>query len=296
MFVILIWAVCVTAASRLVLWQQEWSAAHEQGTDILEAWLGESRSVLSDMMFVKADEYFHKGFYPGIFDRVRPDAEGSHMVEHMHAGGSETDSHEEEYHDLPEFGPEGGDWISRFGRYFHPSEHQHLEKAGEASEILPWLRFSAELDANRVQTYVVGAYWLRAHMGKVKEAERFLREGLNANPGNPEILFELGRIFNEEQNDPAKARNLFLAAWRNLKNRADGKEMDEFLAARILSSLSLLEENAGNLSKALEYMRMWKQYSPVPDRIQERIDAVEEKLSDAPAAGVEPPNPVGDRS
>ena len=56
------------------------------------------------------------------------------------------------------------------------TEHTHLE-GGNEREILPWLRLSAELDPQRVETYTVAAYWLRA-VGKMVEAEHFLREGL----------------------------------------------------------------------------------------------------------------------
>src|SRR5438309_1796727 len=87
--------------------------------------------------------------------------------------------------------PRAADWIERFGRHFLITQHSHLS-GGNEREILPWLRFSAELDPQRVETYTVAAYWLRS-MGKIVEAERFLRDGLLANPGSPEILFELGR-------------------------------------------------------------------------------------------------------
>src|SRR5437667_4857091 len=67
-----------------------------------------------------------------------------------------------------------------------------LGESSDVREILPWLRLSAELDPNSVRTYTVAAYWLRERMGKVAEAEQFLREGLRANPGSYAILFELG--------------------------------------------------------------------------------------------------------
>src|SRR6266478_4836489 len=76
------------------------------------------------------------------------------------------------------------DWIDAFSRKFFPSVHTHLDEGGpqghsasagdlgqgaEVREILPWLRLSADLDPNRVETYTVTAYWLRRRMGKVAE-------------------------------------------------------------------------------------------------------------------------------
>jgi len=53
-----------------------------------------------------------------------------------------------------------------FGHRAHPSCGRNER------EILPWLRLSAELDPQRVETYTVAAYWLR-NMGKIAEAEQF---------------------------------------------------------------------------------------------------------------------------
>jgi len=48
-----------------------------------------------------------------------------------------------------------------------------------------------------VDTYTVAAFWLRSKLGKVSEAEQFLREGLRANPDSDQILFALGQLYFE---------------------------------------------------------------------------------------------------
>ena len=68
-------------------------------------------------------------------------------------------------------------------------------------EILPWLKLSSELDPKRVETYTVTAYWLR-RMGKIDDAQQILRDALKENPGDPELLFDLGRLFKEYRHDP----------------------------------------------------------------------------------------------
>ncbi len=71
-------------------------------------------------------------------------------------------------------------------------------------EILPWLKLSAELDPENIKTYVVTAFWLRSKLNKVPEAEQVLREGLRHNPDDPQLLFELGRIYFENYHNSAQ--------------------------------------------------------------------------------------------
>src|SRR5262249_61275028 len=53
------------------------------------------------------------------------------------------DEHEEKEHEATmDFLGQPKDWIDAFSRHFYPSSHSHLDKPGEAREILPWLRVS----------------------------------------------------------------------------------------------------------------------------------------------------------
>lgn len=112
-------------------------------------------------------------------------------------------------------------WIDGHGRKHFPSVHTHLGQdspdvhKNAEREILPWLKFSAKLDPNKIETYTVAAYWLRRTGGDI-EAEQFLREGLRANPGSAEIIFELGRC-RADAKDPERARNLWELAYNLAK-------------------------------------------------------------------------------
>ncbi len=187
------------------------------------------------------------------------------------------------------------DWIDAFSRQFFPAVHTHLDEGGaqgrkggsddlgkssDVREILPWLRLSAELDPNSIRTYTVTAYWLRERLGKIAESEHFLREGLRANPGSYEILFELGRVFAENHKDLARARKLWEAALRNWLAQESAKtEADKFPLIQIVSHLAVLEEAQGNLAKALTYLQLWKTCSPYPGEVQKRIDEIRLKLA-----------------
>jgi tetratricopeptide (TPR) repeat protein len=165
------------------------------------------------------------------------------------------------------------------GAQSHAAEASDLGGSSEVREILPWLRLSAELDPKSIRTYTVTAYWLRQRMGKVAEAEQFLREGLRENPGSYEILYELGRVFAENHNDPARARNLWELALRNWEKQESAKpDPDKFMFLQIVSRLALLEEKENNYPRALAYMELWKQHSHEPKKIQERIDELRQKI------------------
>jgi tetratricopeptide (TPR) repeat protein len=282
-----LFVLCFGLAARLGMWFEAWDGNRAQSADLLRTLLGDSRRIFANHFYVKADAYFHSGYYPTIFDN-REAFETPHMAEDAGAVASNNQGDENSFLGKPR------DWIDAFSRKFYPSMHTHLDEGGaqhtassgdlgdnsEVREILPWLRLSAELDPNSIQTYTVTAYWLRSRMGKTAEAEQFLRDGLRENPGSYEILFELGRIFNENHHDAARTRNLWELALRNWeKSESANSHPDKFVFWHIVSSLAMLEEREGNYAQALAYMELWKTCSADPAKVQERINAVRQKVS-----------------
>src|ERR1022692_3988542 len=177
------------------------------------------------------------------------------------------------------------DWIERFGRHFMITEHTHLE-GNKESEILPWLKLSAELDPQKIETYTVAAYWLR-DLGKIKQAERFLRQGLLNNPESYEILFQLGRLYYENNHDDARARKIWdLALRRWSEQEAAHKKPDPRKLGEIADNLSRLEEKDGHLARAIELLELSKKASPNPEALQQQIDELKQRLAPraAPAA------------
>ena len=207
---------CFGLAAWLDLWFQTWQGNRTQSADVLSVLMGDSRRMFANHFFVKADAYFHSGFYPTVFDN-REAFQTPHMAEDSGTVGGRNQGDETGFLGKPR------DWIDAFSRQFFPARHTHLDEGGasgdlgdssQVREIMPWLRLSAELNPNDIRTYTVTAYWLRERMGKVAEAEQFLREGLRENPDSYEIMYELGRVYSENKNDPARARNLWEAALR----------------------------------------------------------------------------------
>jgi tetratricopeptide (TPR) repeat protein len=275
---------CCGLAAWLDLWFQGWQGNRAESADLLNVLMGDSRRMFANHFFVKADAYFHSGFYPTVFDN-REAFQTPHMAEDSGTVGGRNRGDETGFLGKPR------DWIDAFSRQLFPSRHTHLDEGGasgdlgnssQVREIMPWLRTSAELNPNDIRTYTVSAYWLRERMGKVAEAEQFLREGLRANPDSYEIMYELGRVYSENKHDETHARNLWQAALREWgKQEAPKADPDKFLFVEIASHLALLETKQGNYRQALAYMERWKARSPSPAAVERYIEEVRRKMSSA---------------
>jgi len=279
---------CFGLAANLDTWFQGWQGNRSTSGNLLNVMLGDGRRMFANHFFVKADAYFHSGFYPTVYDNNEA-FQTPHMAEDTGGVKGHNQGDESTFLGKPR------DWIDAFSRKFFPAVHTHLDEGGaqphsaasgdlgqssQVREILPWLRLSADLDPSRVETYTVTAYWLRRRMAKVTEAEQFLREGLQANPNSFEIMFELGRVYAEDRHDPRRARNLWEAALLQWEKQESGKTSpNEFLCIEIASRLSELEARQGDYDAALRHMALWKQHSPDPAAVQKHIEEVEQKIT-----------------
>jgi len=239
--------------------------------------LGDGRRLLANHLFAKADVYFHSGYYPTIFDSTEPPKE-KHMLGHEHEGAEQEHEEEEDFMGKPR------NWVDAFSRNFKITKHTHLEN-GREKEILPWLKLSAEMDPHLIETYTVAAYWLANHLGKVSDAEEFLRQGLRENPQSYEILFALGRIYYNQYHDAARARNVWELALKRWRARAaEQKQPNSIDFEQIVVNLGRLEEDQGNLVSAIQYYEQAKQVSPAPQHLQKQIDDLKRKLEPNPQA------------
>jgi tetratricopeptide (TPR) repeat protein len=267
-------------AARVDRWFMCWPGNRAKSFNPLDVFIGEGQKMFATHFYRKADVYFHRGGYPTIFDNTE-----SYKTSHVAEDAGATDhEHESDEHN---FLSDPLDIIDRFNRNFFPSKHTELGedfpgapaanpdgKDGdvEVREILPWLRAAAALDPEMPETYTVTAYWLRRKLGKVKEAELFLREGLRNVPGNPAILFELGRIYFENHKDPTRARNLWrqgVTEWQ--RQEAAKREPDRFIFAQLQGNLAKLEEQEGNLAEAIAHWELIESTSPASATIQAKL-------------------------
>jgi tetratricopeptide (TPR) repeat protein len=283
---------CFGLAANLQPQFQSIEYSRRQSNNFFNLLLGDSSKIFANSFFVKADAYYHSGFYPTIFDNNSA-FQTPHIAEDTHA----VASHNQGGEDTSFMGPPR-DWIDAFGRHFIPNRHTHLDEGGatddlgkssEVREILPWLKLSAELDPEDIKTYVVTAFWLRTRLNQVSEAAQVLREGLRNNPDDPQLLFELGRIYFDDYHNPAQARNIWEAALRSWARQSPGVPQSErlkmtnenfdsrFMFAQLQTSLAQLEEKSGDLDAAIARWQQAKLASPTPDDIQKHIDELKQK-------------------
>ena len=288
-FVCLLLVLAFSLATKLGLEEEQRLAENGAGDDDpIAHWLGDSRRLFAMSFYVKADAYFHSGYYPTIFDNNAP-FKTAHIADEADAEESKNIGSETTAFGHP------NNWIERFELNFYPTTHTHLDlggasgpsgnldQAAQVKEIMPWLKLSSRLDPNRIETYLVAAFWLRVRMHRVNDAEVFLREGLRTNPGNSAILYELAELYRVDRKQPAQARNLYLAALDSWHQENDGQtKPDKFLFSHIVTGLYRLEKGEGNTAKAIEYLKLLKTVSPVPDIIQTQIDALEQKSAVKP--------------
>jgi len=276
---------CFGLAAYLDPWFQEWEGSRAQSGDPLDVLLGSSRRMFAGYFYRKADVYYHSGYYPSIFDN-REAFETPHMAADTGAVNSKNQGDEEGF-----LGP-AHDWIDTFSRHFLPDRHTHLDQGGptgdlstsaDVREIFPWLKLSADLDPNDVQTYTVTAYWLRTRMHKVAEADAFLHEGLRNNPDSYDILFELGRLYYEDYHDTNRARNVWeLAVRKWLALPPQAEKENRLIFEQITAHLGQLEQDTGNLGRAIDWFRAAQKVSLTPGALQEQIDAIKKKMAEPP--------------
>ncbi|MCE9615556.1 MAG: hypothetical protein K8T26_14895 [Lentisphaerae bacterium] len=310
-------------AARLDGWRTSWSGTEMRSANMLAMLLGDSRRMFANHFFVKADVYFHSGYYPGIFDDqqayLTPHiSEDAGAVKGMNRG----DAHA--FRDAPR------DWIDRFSRRFIPNQHTHLDTmreaghedgvdsqgdaeqegghdgghpgeseggersadGGLAGEMLPWLRVSVALDPHRVESYVVTSYWLRERLGRADEAEKFLREGLVSNPNSFELYFELGRVAFEARHDNARAMHLWrtgLEKWEQTESTK--REPDLFMKRQILAFLARAEEVEGHYADAYAHLLAAKAAADDSGIFNARIERLR-VLAEAHAATATPVEPT----
>ena len=269
-----LFALAFTLATGLASRADNWGG-RAKSDNIFAMLFGDGRKLFANQFFTMADVYFHSGYYPSVFDQKS--GEQKEIISASH-GRKETEAEEQK----EDFLGQPRDWIDAFGRRFRITQHTHLESNNER-EILPWLRLAADLDPQKLETYTVGAFFLREHLNRPDQAEAFLREGLRNNPDSAEILFELGRLYHESSHDPDRARNVWQLGVKKFQALPpDAQKEDKLIYEGMVVNLARLEDEAGNYAAAIQWFQDAITVSPVPASLQEQIDAIRKKMAAVP--------------
>src|SRR5882672_6301692 len=119
---------CFGLAACLDPWFQSWKGNRAKSADVLSVLLGDGKRIFARHFFVKADAYFHSGYYPSVFDN-REAFKTPHMAEDAGAMGGQNQGDETSFLGKPR------DWIDGFSRQFFPSSHTHLDQGGAQADL-----------------------------------------------------------------------------------------------------------------------------------------------------------------
>lgn len=132
--------------------------------------LGEFRSSIADILWLKVDKYFHAGF------------EREHML------------HEIEHPYLRKYLKEAEIQLYK----------EHISQDWK-TEFMPLIRLVTYLDPHFIQAYTVGAWWLTYKLDKPEQAIKFLLEGISHNTTAYELYYEMSWIYFKKYHDYQKA-------------------------------------------------------------------------------------------
>lgn len=174
-----------------------------KGEGALAVAFGNARETISQAFVHKADSYFHGGI----------DMECDHLAGHVHA--DHDDDHEAGHdghdHDEAEHGSfDPWRWIN--SHVCAPDVHRHLG-GSETIELMPWFWASVKADPHNIEAWTTTWYIANNMMRDKDLALRVVAEGLEKNPGDPELLICRGRtIYDNGRGEFAAAREAFSAA------------------------------------------------------------------------------------
>jgi len=161
--------------------------------------LGEMRTSVSDMIFLKTERYLDGGvaYVPHTDEELASVTGETGQIDQARAEHPADDhGHQDHHHGEEDHGgatyagtptiirPPEQDFRGIIGTmhraiapYRDPTEeHDH----SDGTELLPWYRLMTMADPHSVRGYAIGSWWVRDH--SVDEALRFVDEGIANNP------------------------------------------------------------------------------------------------------------------
>jgi tetratricopeptide (TPR) repeat protein len=260
--------------------------------------LGEFRTSLSDVLFIKTERYLHSGvaYVPHLTEKILTvEGAGEAVGEHEH--GEHCDHENDHFaHEgmpvtvVPESTQDYRGWIGDMHREVKPWRdpklaHQHTT----GTELIPWFRMMTLSDPSYTRGYTVGAFWIKQH--DPEAALRFIEEGIGHNPRAFELhlargflLLQEGRALQEAGKDGKevmlRAKSAFQSAaeylpdvrpktWEGEIEDAPGwGNYQESDAMAALLMAVLFEENYGDPARARELAQKYLELMPEHPRLR----------------------------
>ncbi|AXA36082.1 MAG: hypothetical protein D6691_05250 [Candidatus Hydrogenedentota bacterium] len=290
---------------------EDFRAQQLRNSSAIATILGEFRTNLSDMLFIKTERYLHGGvaYMPHIdTDELARSGEVEHTQqmkdEHTttpHVASmmplQTHDEHttEEELHHEPATlirTPENDfrGFIGALEREVKPWRDPRLPHEHRGGiELLPWYRLATLVDPTNVRAYMIGAWWLKS-LGKdeqLLEAIKFLDEGIESNPEAFQLYLMKGYILHALKREEEASASFRQAVELMAKQRPESGELgpkwthyNEEDAIAACNMAILLERDLRGVKAAQklleDYARRFKNM-PNLDRLRRTLQEEERK-------------------
>jgi len=286
--------------------------------------LGGAKEIIGDMMYLKADSYFHGGVTEENYDAPCELKGGAAMAggglhagceheghdhgheceHHDHDHGGECDhpdhhrdhhghDHERghEHHDHPPL-PPARNWIHAVNRQIKVHRHAHLHGEDEA-EIVPLLAMANRLNTHHIDAILTTAYWLSERLHKPEEAVRLLGKGIRDNPEEWRLDYRLGLIYRDRLDEAGKGNLCFARAVDKSEKARPEDYLERLALVEAMRQIGGAEEAEGGKESALwMYRKALLLFEPGEDppirhTIEERLRVLAEpKAAQADEAGI----------
>ncbi|MBU0477346.1 tetratricopeptide repeat protein [bacterium] len=230
------------------------------GGEIVSKILGGVFTGSADLLWLKADEYLHKGVTEHGHCHILEEADMGEHTQHKHEHNHKEIEHRHklEYNRLDKL-------FAKLEYNLKPNITEHLHSKRE-NELMPWFKLATIFNPHHVRAYAVGGYWLAFRLGKLDEAIKFMAEGIKNNPDSYQIAEEMGIVYFSKLKDYKKAQYYFERA---LKSQA---KMDEYDKAGILRFLAFSHKFQGHTQKAIDCYKQVLRLFPENKKAKNFID------------------------
>lgn len=212
--------------------------------DPLAVLLGDVRTLVSNEMITKADQYYHGG--------VTEVEHCSHGDGHFHGDHDSDDEDEHEchdHHDHDEKNESDSALYDPWAAFKHairlPNEDRHLVDE-KSRELFPWFWASIRLNPKNTRAYLNAAYVMETSYEMPEKALDILNAGLDAIPEDAELEFAKGLLLLNKQKRTADAVDSFRKAITDLKDKTDDDSL--VLKLRSLEFLGKIAFDNGDSS------------------------------------------------
>ena len=173
--------------------------------------MGEFRSGMADLMWVKTERYLHRGVaYGAHIDGDAMARTGKVAVRAENEGRPERETLDEDHEEhfanglIPAADKDWRGWVGELQRQVHPWDdpaNPHIHQDG--AELIPWYRLLTYSDPHHWRGYSIGAWWLMQQAEDepqaLVEAESFIDEGIRNNPRSFQLHLMRGRILMQRE-------------------------------------------------------------------------------------------------